>query len=67
MNKNEVLFDRRTVERNIQQGIVTRADYQGWLKSLPERGKEAEWVDIEVLASRSYLRGIRGADPSPEK
>jgi hypothetical protein len=67
MNKNEILFDRRTVERNLRQGGVTRADYQGWLKSLPDRAKEVEWVDIEALASRSYLRGIRGADPAPEK
>jgi len=66
MNKNEMLFDKRTVEINLRQGVVTRADYQAWLKSLADRGKDAEWVDMETLANRSYIRGIRGADPEPK-
>lgn len=67
MNKNEMTFDKRTVERNLLHGMITRSDYQGWLKALPDRSKDAEWVDIEALASLTYLRGICGADPSPEK
>jgi hypothetical protein len=32
--KNLRLFDRRVVERNIKKGIVTRKDYEKYLKSL---------------------------------
>ena len=31
-----VLFDRRIVERNIKRGLVTRKDYEKFLKSLPD-------------------------------
>ena len=30
------LFDRRTVERNIKKGLVTRKDYEKHLKSLED-------------------------------
>jgi hypothetical protein len=32
--KNARLFDRRVVERNIKKGLVTRKDYDKYLKSL---------------------------------
>jgi len=30
------LFDLRTVERNIKRGVITRKDYERFLKSLPD-------------------------------
>jgi len=30
------LFDRRIVERNIKRGLITRKDYEKFLKSLPD-------------------------------
>jgi len=32
--KNARLFDRRVVERNIKKGLVTRKDYDKYLKAL---------------------------------
>jgi hypothetical protein len=32
--KNARLFDVRTVDRNIKKGLVTRKDYEKYLKSL---------------------------------
>jgi hypothetical protein len=32
--KNARLFDRRIVERNIKKGLVTRKDYDKYLKAL---------------------------------
>lgn len=32
--KNPRLFDRRVVERNIKKGLITRKDYEKYLKSL---------------------------------
>jgi hypothetical protein len=34
--KNPRLFDRRVVERNIKKGLVTRKDYEKYLKSLED-------------------------------
>jgi hypothetical protein len=65
MSKDEILFDRRVVEAHLRQGAITNAELNNFLKSLPDRAKEAQWASIENLASRAYLRGIRGADPSP--
>jgi hypothetical protein len=34
--KNARLFDRRIVERNIKKGLVTRKDYDKYLKALDD-------------------------------
>jgi hypothetical protein len=34
--KEARLFDIRTVERNIKRGLITRKDYERFLKSLPD-------------------------------
>jgi hypothetical protein len=34
------LFDRRTVERNIKKGLITRKDYEKHLKSLEDVGEK---------------------------
>jgi hypothetical protein len=65
MSKDEILFDRRVVAAHLRQGTITNTELNNFLKSLPDRAKEAQWTSIETLASRSYLRGIRGADSSP--
>lgn len=36
--KDARLFDLRTVERNIKRGVITRKDYERYLKSLPDAG-----------------------------
>ena len=32
MDKTDTLFDLRVVERNIANGVVTRAAYEAWLE-----------------------------------
>ena len=34
--KNSRLYDRRTVERNIKKGLITRKDYEKHLKALDD-------------------------------
>jgi hypothetical protein len=34
--KNQRLYDRRVVERNIKKGLITRKDVEKHLKSLPD-------------------------------
>ena len=39
--RNNRLFDRRTVERNIKKGLVTRKDYEKFMKSLADSAEKA--------------------------
>ncbi|GBD38508.1 hypothetical protein HRbin37_00759 [bacterium HR37] len=34
--KADLLFDVRVVERNIQEGIITREEYEEYLRKLPD-------------------------------
>jgi hypothetical protein len=34
------LFDLRTVERNMKRGLVSRKDYERFLKSLPDAAEK---------------------------
>ena len=46
--KNLRLYDRRTIERNIKKGLITRKDYEKFLKSLDDakdKGVMGEEVD----------------------
>ena len=45
--KNLRLYDRRTIERNIKKGLITRKDYEKFLKSL-EDAKEKGVMGSEV-------------------
>ncbi len=45
--KNLRLYDRRTIERNIKKGLITRKDYEKFLKSL-EDAKEKGVMGAEI-------------------
>ncbi len=36
------LFDRRTVERNIKRGVITRKDYEKYLKTIVDVGEKVK-------------------------
>jgi hypothetical protein len=45
--KNLRLYDRRTIERNIKKGLITRKDYEKFLKALEdakEKGTQGEEI-----------------------
>ena len=44
---DEQLVDRRTVERNIQKGLLSRKDHEAYLKGLSDAEGNAEVVDLE--------------------
>jgi hypothetical protein len=52
--RNARLFDRRTVERNIKKGLVTRKDYEKHLKAL------------EDVAEKGVYGGAEVEEPPPE-
>lgn len=41
-------FDKRTVDKYIERGIVKEADFKNRLKSLPDETANAEWVQLDV-------------------
>jgi len=41
------LFDLRTVERNIKRGLITRKDYERFLKSLPDAAENVAPAETE--------------------
>ncbi len=43
--KNARLFDRRTVERNIKKGLVSRKDYEKFMKALADSADKAAVVE----------------------
>jgi len=47
--KNLSLFDSRIVKRNIDQGLITKEDYEKHLKSLPDDSENSENVDFEAI------------------
>jgi hypothetical protein len=44
---DEELFDLRTVERNIEKGLITREDYKEYLENLPDAADNIEVFEAE--------------------
>ena len=54
---NEYLFDQRIVEKNIRKGLITRKQYDNYLKRLADAADNAEYVNLDAND---------GADDVPE-
>ncbi len=48
--KDARLFDVRTVERNIKRGIITRKEYERFLKSLGDAAEKAAPTESDGAA-----------------
>lgn len=48
--KNEKLFDRRVVERNIEKGLITRDEYKAYLEGLDDVEDNAGVIEAEFEA-----------------
>ena len=46
--KNSRLYDRRTVERSIKKGLITRKDYEKHLKSLDDVAEKGVYGGTET-------------------
>ncbi|MGD0837295.1 MAG: hypothetical protein ABSB49_11705 [Polyangia bacterium] len=46
-SKDARLFDTRTVERNIKRGLITRKEYERFLKSLADAGENVVRLEPE--------------------
>lgn len=45
--KDEMLVDKRIIERNIQKGMLSQGEYTKYLEKLPDAADNAEFVSIE--------------------
>lgn len=64
------LFDRRTVERNIKKGLITRKDYEKHLKALDDVGEkgvyggtDSDEPDDDDIDSVDEAADEAGAEP----
>ena len=46
---DEALFDSRVVERNIQQGKITRAQYETWLEKLDDLSERSVSTETKFI------------------
>ena len=66
--KNLRLYDRRTIERNIKKGLITRKDYEKFLKSLDDAkdkgvmGTELPEVEDQIEDDGRRRRARRGRE-----
>lgn len=51
--KDVRLFDLRTVERNIKRGLITRKEYERFLKSLPDATENVAPAETEPVAEET--------------
>jgi hypothetical protein len=49
--KDARLFDTRTIERNIKRGIITRKEYERFLKALPDAATNVAPAEAEAAAA----------------
>lgn len=46
-DKDERLFDKRTVERNIEKGLITREEYEEYLENLEDSSENVTEFEAE--------------------
>jgi hypothetical protein len=42
MEKKDLTFDRRLLQRNLKTGLISKKEYERFLKELPDRQAECE-------------------------
>ena len=60
--KNARLFDRRTAERNIKRGIITRKEYTDHLNSLADAANKAVQRSADHVGSQASTENISDED-----
>jgi hypothetical protein len=48
MIEKDHIFDKRIIERNMKRGRLTKAEYQEFLKTLPDDSAKAATVTVEI-------------------
>lgn len=64
--KDARLFDTRTVERNIKRGLITRKDYERFLKSLADAADKVAPAQTEEPAPAEVPAAAAAPAPEPQ-
>ena len=54
---DEKLYDRRVVEKNIRNGVISQKDHEKFLKSLDDDSDNAEDVVVTMASSGQTPKG----------
>ena len=46
VNNKENLFDKRIIEKNIAEGIISKTDYEEYLANLPDVSNKKEYIPL---------------------
>lgn len=57
---NPKYLDVRTVEKNIERGLLTREQYNAWLASLPDDARAAAPTDTRMV--RVHARPVESVE-----
>jgi hypothetical protein len=49
----EEMFDKRTIDRNLTKGVISKADQAKYLSKLPDLEAQAEWVDMDATEEKA--------------
>ena len=63
--KDVRLFDTRTVERNIKRGLITRKEYERFLKSLSDAAEKVSPAESETAAAETPAGDPAAVPPQP--
>ena len=60
----EFLFDKRLIERNLRQGLISKKDVEEHLAGAQDMADEAESIDVEGMLAE--MRGIETKETPAE-
>lgn len=58
----EHVVDRRTIKRNIQKGMITKADYEAHLKALPDLTDRAVFIGAQDLVDDDDMDDVESEE-----
>jgi hypothetical protein len=68
MSTNNKGYDRRTVDRYVDKGLIKATEYQSFLKALPDDAANAQWVQMDMEDAEVSSRSNGSAnDTDPEE
>lgn len=53
VNNRDNLFDKRIIEKNIAEGIVSKTDYEEYVANLPDISNKTEYISLSQFHSNS--------------
>ena len=61
------LYDRRTMDRYVEKGMLKGPEAQSYLKSLPDETNNAQWVQMDINDTEMGNENDKSAeDTTPE-